>query len=407
MGNPLARVFAGSAGNSALAYASARDAAIDLAPDPTWAIRWREVPDAVLEQHIDAWLASHGAQPLGLSDPGLAPLEEVRRFNGQTLKALVGLAGPLIRAWCVARNRSIPAPWANADGGFADLRASLDQAGVIDFQALDCEALLTWNDRIGRWPVSMKLTLDREALELGDAAIAAARAKAEAEVATRRKQERSIEFNGSPRDPEETDWAALDAELTRSLSRAFLKTPIGQAASLAAARARSGDNPGAGTQSRGSRSTSYGGHTFAPSAKTDMIGRLGELAARRWLQTRLPKQDIDAAWKSTNAELFTGRVGRDGLGYDFEISWQRQTWQIEVKASLNDPRNFELGETEVRAGRIAARTRSGLQYWIAYVSNLAVPAQAQVEMIPNPLSEAGEAVLELVGEGLRYSFRRP
>ena len=40
----LRAVFAATlaAGNSALAYASARDAAIDLAPDPTWAIRWRE-----------------------------------------------------------------------------------------------------------------------------------------------------------------------------------------------------------------------------------------------------------------------------------------------------------------------------------------------------------------------------
>lgn len=40
------------------------------------------------------------------------------------------------------------------------------------------------------------------------------------------------------------------------------------------------------------------------------------------------------------------------------------------------------------------------------MSNLADPVRTRVEMIPNPLSEADEVVLELVGEGLRYSFRR-
>ena len=64
-----------------------------------------------------------------------------------------------------------------------------------------------------------------------------------------------------------------------------------------------------------------------------------------------------------------------------------------------------MGETEVRAGRAAARPRSGTQYWIAYVSNIGIPSQARVEMLPNPMSEDGESVLNLLGEGLRYGFR--
>ena len=137
-----------------------------------------------------------------------------------------------------------------------------------------------------------------------------------------------------------------------------------------------------------------------------MIGRLGELAVYQWLRDRLPKQNIDAAWLSENAFPFTGREGSDGLGYDFEVSFRNQFWQIEVKASLSDPCSFEIGETEVRAGRAAARNRSGVQYRIAYVSNLSEPARARVEMLPNPMSEEGEAVLNLLGEGLRYGFRR-
>lgn len=395
-----------AAGNAAPAYAEARDAVAELKPNPSWEMRWKEVPDTVLDQHINAWLASHGALPLDVSHPGLVALEQVRRTNNQTLKELVRDATPLIRAWCLARATAVPTLWAGSDGGFADLRTRLDQAGVMDIQACDRNDLLSWIDQLGCWPANMVCTLDRDALELGDAALAEARAKAEAEVAARRKQERSIEFNGRAVDPEETDWAALDGELRQTLSREFLKTPVSQSAALAPARTGSDQKPGASGPGGGYRAPSYGGRPFAPSAKTDMVGRLGELAVRHWLQGRMPRQDIDAAWKSSNAEVFTGRKGNDSLGFDFEVSWQKQAWQIEVKASLNDPRVFDLGETEVRAGRIAARTRSGLLYWIAYVSNLSDPRRARVEMIPNPLSEAGEAVLELVGEGLRYSFRR-
>ncbi len=394
------------AGTAAPAYSRARDAAADLDPDPAWAMRWREVPDTVLDQHINAWLATHGALPLDVPHPELAPLDEVRRTNSQVLKELIRVAAPLVRAWCSARAVAIPAPWGDADGGFSDMRTRLDRVGVMDVQTCGQDTLLVWIERLGCWPTNMVRTLDRDALELGDAALAEARARAEAEVAERRKQERSIEFNGRSIDPEETDWAALDAELKQALSREFLRTPVGKGAALAPARHGRSQKSGSGGQ-RSHQTPSYSGRRFAPSTKTDMIGRLGELAVRHWLQARIPKQDIDAAWKSMNAEFFTGRKGNDGLGFDFEISWQRQTWQIEVKASLNDPRTFELGETEVRAGRVAARSRAGLLYWIAYVSNLADPARARVEMIPNPLSEAGEVVLELVGEGLRYSFRRP
>ena len=403
----LRAVFAPTlaAGEPAPAYAQTRDAAADLEPDPAWLTRWQEVPDEILTQRIDAWLAEQGAQPLGEPHPDLAPLEEVRRANGQTLKAVIGSAGPLVRAWCGARSRAIPAQWAVADGGMADFRTTLDRVGAYDFKALDRDGLLAWIRRLGAWPEGMELTLDSAALELGDAALAAAQAEAKADAAARRKQERSIEFNGVARDPEETDWTALDSELSKNLSTAFLDTPVGREADLAPARARPAVTPQSGGWGSGTRNV-YGSRTFAPSSKTDMIGRLGELAVRRWLQKRLPKQDIDDAWKSSNAKPFTGKEGNDGLGYDFEIGWQRQIWQIEVKSHLGDPRAFELGETQVRAGRAAARTRSGLRYWIAYVSNVANARRIRVEMIPNPMSEAGEAVLELLGEGLRYGFRR-
>src|SRR5690606_26140031 len=134
--------------------------------------------------------------------------------------------------------------------------------------------------------------------------------------------------------------------------------------------------------------------------------RLGELVVYNWLKSRLPKQNIDAAWVSENSEPFTGRKGNDGVGYDFQVTFRNQIWQVEVKASLGDPCTFEMGESEVRAARNAARPRSGLRYAIAYVSNVGEPAQANVELLPNPMSEEGETSILLLGEGIRYGFRR-
>lgn len=137
-----------------------------------------------------------------------------------------------------------------------------------------------------------------------------------------------------------------------------------------------------------------------------MIGRLGEIVVYHWLNKILPKQDIDAAWRSENGGLITGRAGDDSAAYDFEISYNKQIWQIEVKASLEDSQSFEMGETEIKAARVAARFRSGIQYKIAYVSNLSDPPNLLVEMLPNPMTEEGESVLELLGEGIRYGFKR-
>ena len=396
------------AGRAAPAYSHARAAVDGSAPDPAWLMRWREVPEEVMDQHINAWLATHSAAPYTTLYPQLSPLEEVRRGNAQVLKAFVNLATPLVRAWLNARKRSILPPWSDADYGASGLRASLDGAGVFDIEHLDTPQVLAWVGRLELWPDGMSLSLERSQHELGDDAVSAARARAEEEAAARRKRDRSIELNGNVRDPEEIDWGALDTELTAALPKSLLRTPIGRAAELAPAlQAVTGLAGGGGASpSGGFRFPAARAPFFAPSAKTDMIGRMGEMVVWRWLQAQLPKQDIDGAWKSTNAEFFTNHAGNDSLGYDFEISWRGQTWRLEVKASLNDPMMFQLGETEVRAARAAARTRSGLQYRIVYVSNVSNTAQTRVELLPNPLAEQGEAVLHLVGEGLRYTFRR-
>ena len=76
------------------------------------------------------------------------------------------------------------------------------------------------------------------------------------------------------------------------------------------------------------------------------------------------------------------------------------------KASLEDPRSFSMGETEVIAARIAAQPRSGVQYRIAYVSNVSDTTKTMIEMLPNPMTKEGERVLQIRGEGIRFAFTR-
>ena len=107
---------------------------------------------------------------------------------------------------------------------------------------------------------------------------------------------------------------------------------------------------------------SNNGASGVPPAKKDMIGRLGELVVYHWLNQQFEHQDIDAAWVSKNGDAQLGRSqGSVTLGTT-QVEYRRQTWQIEVKASVGDQQRFVMGETEVRAAREAARRRSKTRY---------------------------------------------
>ncbi len=340
---------------------------------------------------------------VGAATVDLQPLDEVRRANADAIRKFVATANPLVMAWCNKAGVIAPAIWKETDCGMATLRTALDKVGIFEFRALDESGLLDWTAAVGGWPGGMPRSLVKADLGIVDADFDAeqAKARAQADAEARKKEARSIPFNGRDVDPEDVDWQSLATELAETLSKKMLSTPLGRSANLLPAKTKT-----ARTARLGPSGPSDNRVPRMPPQKTEMIGRLGELAVYQWLGQRLQKQNIDAARVSKNAYPFTGREGRDSLGYDFEVSFRGQPWQIEVKASLHDPRSFEMGETEVGAGRAAARSRSGIQYWIAYVSNLSLPGQARVEMLPNPMSEEGEAVLNLLGEGLRYGFNR-
>lgn len=381
-------------------YRRLREDTRTIAPAPEWLLRYHHLPRPLMASQVDIWLESHGASR-EMTQTGLLPLDAVRQGNREQIRKFANSAAPLIRAWCMKRHQPLPGLF-NGPIEWADkLRSALDEAGVYDCLPLDAASLVKWCGIIGAWPTEMPQTLDRDALGLAESDLDDEKAREREAAEARKREARSVPFNGRGVDPETAEWDSIAAELAGDLSQELLSTPLGAQPDLLPRRPGS---PRDRQKKPGKKGPPAGRR--APSEKTDMIGRLGELVVYNWLKTRLPKQNIDAAWVSENGEPFTGREGDDALGYDFAVTFRNQLWQIEVKASLGDPCMFEMGESEVRAAREAARPRSGSRYAIAYVSNVGEPRQARVELLPNPMSDEGEAAIYLLGEGIRYGFRR-
>lgn len=384
-------------------YAAARDSIRTLEPDPAWLLLFKEPPEAILEALVNSWLDQQGAPPLGERSEESPTILQVREHNRKFFYDFARRALPLLRAWCAKFQPERHLAIFIDEDGIEDLRKRLDNIGVLDFRMLNDISAAKWLQALDIWPTDMPLSFELQKLGLSEDDVKDDSVKAREANEERKREARLVSFNGKMLDPTEVDLLALSDELQQSLSPKVLGNALGSSADLATVHRGEGPAGGAGGRSG---SQKKGRRLRVPEEKTELIGRLGEMIVYHWLQRILTKQDIDAAWVSENGALITGREGNDGLGFDFEVSYRNQIWQIEVKASVDDPRTFEVGETEVRAARLAARPRSGVQYKIAYVSHVAEPAQTNIEMLPNPMTDEGAHVLELRGEGIRYSFDR-
>ena len=382
-------------------YSTKRDSVLTLQPDPAWLTICKEPPEELLVERVNAWLAEQSAPSLGCQGDGLESLDQVRNCNQRFVHDFAKRAIPRVRAWCDKRKQldSLTALMTHEDGS-EQLRRRLDDVGVLDYRTLSETALMNWLQVLELWPIGMDLSLEFEVLGLSKEDLAAESTKEFQRKEAQERENRSIQFNCRPVDPIDADLIALSEELHNRLPQSVLSRKLGPNPRLYVTGGQTG-SPGSGKNGSSHNSVSR-----MPEEKAELIGQLGECAVYHWLRKILPKQDINAAWQSTNGTQITGRNGDDGLGYDFIVSYNNQKWQIEVKASLSDPQSFSMGETEVRAARDAARNRSGVQYRIAYVSNLSDTNATDIEMLPNPMTEEGGRVFQLRGQGIRYGFNR-
>lgn len=380
-------------------YRAMREALSSLQPDPDWLPSFQRIPDEILRGHVTSWLASIGAPAIGDNHHRLADLSDVRRTNARVVRQVGLRAYPLVRAWGIQKAAQLHPVWQDQDALEADLRRLLDDAGAFDCKAWSEADLLTWFGTLGLWPDGMPLSVDRIELGVAETEIEALERKARSEREERDREARSLRLNGQERDPETVDWLKLSEEIAGMLPRGVLNRPIGSLAKLGATEAK---RPAAGPRRKG-RGGTYSG---VPQAKKAMIGRLGELTVYYWLKARQPTQDVDRCWVSSNANPFNGEEGNDGLGYDFRISFNKQTWYIEVKASVEDPCQFELGETEVRKARDIARSRSAERYVIAYVANVGQTGMTRIDILPNPFAPEADGLFHIGGNSIRYTFVR-
>ena len=383
-------------------YARFRDSIENLEYDRTWLRNYKEPSEEIMISHVNSWLEERGAPRLdnSIDQIELEPLVQVREYNRKFIDGFLLKAIQIIRAWCAKYQVEYQLESSIAKNDLPKIIEQLYGNGVLDFRKLDDDSALKWLQVLEIWPSDMIVSLDLGVLGLSKEDLEEEKIKEQKEKEKRDRKARSFFFNGNLVDPIEANIVTLSEELRNNLSSEVMRKTLNSMPDLVDTKQTKSP-----TKKPKNKSPSNSRIQRFPE-KTELIGQLGELAVYYWLQNILPKQDIDVAWKSKISTLFTNRVGDDELGYDFEVSYNRQIWQIEVKARLNDPQNFELGETEVRAAQKAARPRSRVQYKIAYVSNVTDPSVTNIEMLPNPMTEEGERVLQLRGQGIHYGFNR-
>ena len=378
-------------------YCKLRARIDEIGPKTEWLLEYPVPETGLIESLINDWLSQQGAPPLGTKS-GLSPYSEVRRHNKTQVDRFVQNFSNIIRAWSFKNNVAIPPAWVDSSATREQVFNALDQLGALDFKSLDKDELVSWLLKAEAWPNGMPATTALEDLGLSKGDLDVERNREQAARIEREKEARSLEFNGRIIDPEGVDsdilWKEIEEKLPEeviSVKLGALLPPVDLTGNL-----RHEGHGGSGRGGLGGRPRKI------HSDKAVLIGFLGECAVYHWLKNHFPQQDIDAAWVSTYKSRVLPEPGNDSLGYDFKIRYRNQQWYLEVKSHIDDPREFELKETEVRVASNCAQ-KKGEVYRIIYMSNVQDTSAMRLEILPNPFSKEGKW-LRRVGQGLRYTF---
>jgi len=145
--------------------------------------------------------------------------------------------------------------------------------------------------------------------------------------------------------------------------------------------------------------------------QAELVGIVGEMHAYRFLQKEFGKEAVRrSAWVSELSLKVQPLVPADtdetsdGHGFDFKFRHGKKLWHVEVKATLEDSSQFELGTSEIRA----ASRLAGLpaQPWrILRITN-ALSAEPTFEWLPNPFEGGTRQHYRLQEGGIRVSYAR-
>jgi len=379
-------------------YVRYREELETIGPKEAWLIDYLVPETHMVKALVDEWLSVHGA-PVMNGEQGLLPTwSEVRVENKLRIKKMVQAHDNKIKAWCYKHSIEPPDEW--KDNAAPDnLCNALHQLGALDFDLLEQDDLISWFVLANVWPKGMPATVILDDLGLKETDLDEQANRERLAKLQREKEARSIVFNNRQVDPQEIDNGALSSEISSNLPIEVTSMKLDRMADLKTipeAGQKHGTSSGRG---------GGGGNRRVHPDKADLIGFIGECVVYHWLKKQLSQQDIDSSWASSYRSRLLPGAGDDSLGYDFKVRYRRHVLYLEVKSSLSDPQEFELGDTEVRLARDCA-TAKAVEYRVVYVSNVQDMRDTRLEILPNPLSDEGKSFFRIGGHGLRYEFLR-
>lgn len=378
-----------------LPYADLR-ALPELAPDPGWLDDYVEVPDELMFDHIEKWLASHDIDVSRSDTARLVGVDEVREGNQSLLRERLGAIRQNVRAWCLKHGSETPQDWTE----LSSVRGVLEASGCLEFVILSQTDLIRWLNALELWPVGMPLTTDTSQLDLSDADLEESSGEQERLKADRARARRTISLDGREFDTEAEDLHMLVEAVRASVDDRFLSSSRRlKRLESPAPRGRMGRNE------RGSTPRQGGGRVGerGTEAQRAAIGLVGELLAYEWLRHVYPELTSDA-WVSGYRESTVGGVqGDDLLGFDFEVPLRTRTLQFEVKATAGDQCEFEMGQSELRA---AGNARKGA-YRIIFIRNVLDSSERELMVLPNPLEDEYARKFRQSSGGIRFAFESP
>ena len=387
-------------------YIQARDEVLAIPPDLAWFTTYDELPEGVMDAQIAGWLDACMAEATS-ELPLTSTLAETRTLNGERLRRFWDAFSPLMSSWSTAPGTAttleVRQCWMRTDGARDALLARARKGGWLDFRALDDDSIAAWLGLEGVWPTGRPVNPDPAAWGLTTTHVASNEERARAERAAQLLRRTQVDFAGTTMSALSNGYAAIAAAVAgQSAAAPGLASAASHEAALQTidpSRSGGGYGSGGGGFNRSSDAGMSDEQKMA-------VGLIGELWAREWLRLRHNLAVADEnVWFSGYRDTVLNTVGgSDTLGYDFKVVTPSVTYYYEVKASLGDPRRFEMGPTEIFAAQ-RYRADGDNRYRILYIAHAGEPTRMTATLLHNPYSSKGAARFHPVGKGsVTYEF---
>ena len=141
-----------------------------------------------------------------------------------------------------------------------------------------------------------------------------------------------------------------------------------------------------------------------------VVGIVGEMHAYLYLQKEFGQHAVTPdAWVSANRlkalPLVEGEPNRtdDSLGFDFRFGSDDARWHVEVKSTMGDDQQFELGTSQINEATRLAAGEPNNRWRILRIRD-ALSCQPKFEWLPNPWHDGFAKHYRLLKGGMRVSY---